>query len=176
MSELIFNTPAFRRHAQSITYKGDYFVVLMAAAAEAYLRGWIPKTMLWPFFKLHATEDPSEHLELSPRDHRALKVALSGRTMWVPIYRWQGDTYLEGEQWANCLGVADTKRFVAVVERAWREDWPVPRLGELSRIEIPSLKSGSPRFRDCGIWEAFARPVIRRVTRFERACVFFEWL
>jgi hypothetical protein len=176
MSELIFNTPGFRRHAQSITYKGDYFVVLMAAAAEAYLQGRISKTMLWPVFKLHVTGDPGRRLKLTRRDHEALKTALSGREMWVPIYRWQGAGYLEDEEWANCLGVADTKRFVAVVVRAWKENWPVPRLGELSRIEIPSPKSGPPRFRDCGIWEAFAGPVIRKVTRFERPCVFFEWL
>jgi hypothetical protein len=62
------------------------------------------------------------------------------------MYRWQGSTFLDGEQWANCLDVSDTRRFVAFVTRAWKENWPIPRLKKLFRVEVRPPKVGALRF------------------------------
>lgn len=135
ISELIYNTPGLRRHGHFIGCDANYFTVLMAAAVEAYLRGRISRYILWPVFKLHSTTDPSQWLRLSHLENKALKAALAGFDMWSPIYQWQGPAFLEGEQWANCLGVSDTRRFIAFVLRAWNENWPIPRLKNLN-VEI----------------------------------------
>jgi hypothetical protein len=48
-------------------------VALMAAATKAYPCGRIPGMMLWSVFKLHATDDPRQRLELTRHDQEALE-------------------------------------------------------------------------------------------------------
>jgi len=177
MSELLSRTPAYRKHSQFIFFKGDYFAVLIAVGLEAYLQGRASQSDLWPVFKLHSIEDPRDWLRLSSGDRKTIKAVVSSRWFLDPIYPWQGEGgFLDGEEWCNCLGVADTRRFIALVVRAWKENWPVPRLGELDRISIPPSQTGPPRFRDFELSKLFAAPLTKKVSHFERPCVFFEWL
>jgi len=177
MSELMSNTPAFRKHSQCIFFKGDYFAILIAVAFEAYLRGRAPQSALWPVFKLHSIEDPRGWLRLSSGERKTIKAVVSSHWMLEPIYRWQGEGgFLDGEQWSNCLGVADTRRFVALILRAWKENWPVPRLGELDRISLPPSQAEPPQFRDFELSKLFVGPLTNKVSQFDRPCVFFEWL
>ena len=177
MAGLLYNTPGFRQNHECIFYKGDYFAILIAVALEAHLRGRVHQSALWPTFKLHSIEDPKGWLRLSSGERRTIKAVVSSRRMLEPIYRWQGEGgFLDGEQWANCLGIADTRRFVALILRAWKENWPVPRLGELDRISLPPSQAEPPRFRDFELSKLFVRPLTNKVSRFDRPCVFFEWL
>jgi hypothetical protein len=93
-----------------------------AVAFEAYLRGRFPQSALWPLFKSHNIADPSDWLRLFSRGRRTIEAVVSPRRMWEPIYRWQGEGgFLVGEQWSNCVGIADTRRLVALIMRAWSE-------------------------------------------------------
>jgi hypothetical protein len=176
MSELMSNTPALRKHSQSMVSFGGYFPVLIAVALEAYLRGQVPQSSLWSSLKLHNIADPSPWLRLSRSERTEIKAVVSHRRMWEPIYRWQGEDFLRGEQWSNCLGIADTKRFIALILRAWDENWPVPRIKKFDEISERPFTADPPRFRDFEMSRDFVTPLKKKVSKFDRPCVFFEWL
>jgi hypothetical protein len=176
MAELLSNTPAFRKYSQSLFYEGDYVAALLAMAVEAYLQGRAGQSSLWSILKLHSVEDPSSWLRLSREDRKAITAVVSTRRTWSPIYRWQGENYLEGEQWANCVGVADTRRLIGLILRAWNENWPAPRVKKLDDITDQPMKNDPPRFRDFEVSKLFVRPLTGKVSRFDRPCVFFEWI
>jgi hypothetical protein len=144
---------------------------LIAVAVDAYLRRSISAATLWAVLKLHSIVNLSEFLALTRDEVRALRVVSLGRLMWQPIYPWQGAGFLEGEDWANSLGVADTKRFVAVLIRAWEENWPAPRLKEKSGAPA----GRGPRFRDFAVSNELAKPLGGRIGRLKRPCVFRRW-
>jgi hypothetical protein len=177
MSQLLSKTPGFRKYSECIFFKGDYFAVLMAAGFEAYLQGRVSQSDLWPVFKLHSIEDPRGWLRISSGERKTIKAVVSSRRMLGPIYRWQGEGgFLVGDQWSNCLGVADTRRFVALILRAWKENWSVPRLRKVDRISTPPSGAEPPPFRDFELSKYFVEPLAKKVSHFERPCVFFEWL
>jgi len=48
MSELLYYTPGFRQYSECISFKGDYFAVLIAVGLEAHLHGRVPRSAIWP--------------------------------------------------------------------------------------------------------------------------------
>jgi hypothetical protein len=143
---------------------------LIAVAVDAYLRQTVSGATLWAVLKLHSVVNLSEFLALTRNEALALKTVGVGRFMWQPIYKWQGASSLEEEDWANMLGVADTRRFVAFLSRAWEDNWPAPRLKEMS--DSPRHKR---RFRDFPISDDLAKPLRSRIDHLKRPCVFRRW-
>jgi hypothetical protein len=175
MAGLIDYVPAFGEHAVCVGFfKRSEFAVLLAAAVEAYLRAQIPRVMLWPLFKLHAVADASPWFHLSRKESQALKEAVSLPEFCRPLYRWQGAGFLEGEEWASCLGVADTRRLIACMTQAWSENWPVPRVKDLSNTSAPAEIQRSPRFRDFHITKQFAKALRTKLPALQRPAVFFQ--
>jgi hypothetical protein len=113
---------------------------LIWIAWEAFLSGRISSATLWSVFKLNSVSptDLSDDSQVAPRWVRAL---LPWHRLWDPIYSWQGKRFREDE-WSNCLGLADTRRFISFVQRANKENWAT---------EPPNTRSkaaGTLRFRD----------------------------
>jgi hypothetical protein len=145
---------------------------LIVAAVDAHLAGRINSATLLAVMKLHCVADLKECVLLSRRDKSALKSVTASKSIWRPIYSWQGEKWLDGEEWANALGVADTRRFIGFVSRAWTENWEVLRLRHNPSDESTQDK---PRFRDFRISEQLAVPIMRIVSRLTRPSVFRRW-
>ena len=139
MSELMTN--ALPHSDKFIEYVEIHEVLpLISIAWDAFLLGRISPAILWSVFKLHSLKptDPSDDSQVAPRWVRAL---LPWHRLWDPIYSWQGKRFREDE-WSNCLGLADTRRFISFVQRANKENWAT---------EPPNTRSkaaGTLRFRD----------------------------
>jgi hypothetical protein len=175
MAGLIDCVPALRRHSVCVGFfKRREFSVLLAAAVEAYLGNRISRALMLPLFKIHSVADANDWLCLSREQRQALKAAVSLPEICRPIYRWQGSGFLEGEEWASCLGVADTRRLITCVEQAWRENWPVSLVKDLSETSAPAEIRGSPRFRDFSIAEEFTKALKTKLMSLDRPVVFFR--
>ena len=175
MAGLIDCVSAFRRHAVCVGFfKHSEFAVLLAAAVEAYLGGRIPRTMILPLFDLHRVADLSPWLRLSRSERRILRADVSLPEICRPIYKWQGADFLHDEEWANCLSVTDTRQVIACLMQAWRENWPVSLMKDLSDTSAPAEIRGSPRFRDFDISRQFAKALRSRLPNLERPVVFFR--
>jgi hypothetical protein len=118
----------------------------------------------------------STGLDLTPADLirnfvlMRLRVAVPA-VFQAPIYSWLGPYWLDGEQWANGLNVAETRAFVAFVSCAWAENWPCPRIKEM----VLEPFTDESRFRDFGLHKALASSVRRRVKGWQKPCVFRQW-
>lgn len=144
---------------------------LLAAAADAYLARRINAATLRATLKLHSVEDLGEFLRLSRHEKLELKSLAPIKAMWKPIYSWQGDACLADEQWANCLGIADTKRFIDFVQRAWNGNWPAPRIKE----GLVADGHQHPHFRDFEFSGQLAKPLLRQIQFLRNPSVFRRW-
>jgi hypothetical protein len=176
MAELMGNVPSFSKHHPWVGYfKRSDFAVLIAAMVDRYLSGRISRAMLWPVFKVHNVADVSGWLRLSRAERAELKNAIFEERLWRPIYRWQGPGFLIGEEWANCLGVADTRRLLSVLDQAWSENWAVPRLKDPSDVSGSIHDTRLPRFQDFDISREFTKSLRKGLLRLGHACTFFRW-
>ena len=140
MSELMTN--AIDHSDKFIVWEDVHDVSpLISIAWDAFLLGRTSPAILWFALKLHSIKptDLSDDSQVTPKWARTL---LPWHRLWDPIYSWQGKKWFRGEQWTNCLGVADTRRFITFVLRADKENWTT----ELP--ETPSRPAGTLRFRD----------------------------
>ncbi len=178
MQEILHHVPDLRGSMVSVSPSHDDSGALIAVGVRAYLQGEIGAQMLWAILKLHSVDDAGEWLRLSKKEKRDLSAVVQpheSHDLGRPIYRWQGSNACEEEEWTNCLNTAATRRFASFVMRAWRENWPAPRLEdtELSSCKVPPGKI--PRFRDFAIARELNRPLLKKVLSFKRPCVFRRW-
>jgi hypothetical protein len=90
-----------------------------------------------------------------------------------PVYLWQGPMAVLEEQWAGCcLGVADTRRFFALVDRLWKQNPEVRRILDVEDIQLRKPERETHRFRDFGIASQLMNLWSRKVRSFEQPCVF----
>jgi hypothetical protein len=145
--------------------------ILLAVAVEAVLTGLSDRATLHAVLKINAASRPSDWLEISERDEKPLLRGWRPELMARPIYAWQGDDahLCCGD---TALGVADTRRLIRFLMRAWQENWPAPRLTrDTLRFRI-KRKQSAPHFRDFQLardvhtglvdWEARRPSVFRR--------------
>jgi len=79
--------------------------------------------------------------------------------IWNPIYKWQ-KKQSENEEWANCLGVSDTRRFISFVLEAHQGNWATHDL----------QTGGTHRFKDDPDCVTLARTV-KKLKKFKRPSV-----
>jgi hypothetical protein len=168
MSEIMLRIPSLRRRALEVTVKCDVDS-LVAAAVDAYLSRRASVGALRAVLKLHCV-DPGDILRLNRRESTALQLAVPD-FLREPIYSWLGPYWLDG-QWTNALKVSETRDFVAFVIRAWEGNWPCPRIKDMTREPF----SDQSRFRDFSLHKALANNTRRTVLRWQKPCVFREWL
>jgi hypothetical protein len=148
--------------------------VMVAVAAGGYLEGWVDRRTLRAVCKLYSLVGPAPVLGLPTRVRPKFGKFISVRDLYKPWFRWQRrDAFgSEGSGWGtydmeNCLGVADTRRFIHFFRRAWDGDLPVPFLprgfNEPGRrlISIKAKKREQPLFRQFGLVQDLAWPVFR---------------
>lgn len=122
MSEIMEMCPRFRKHRVhvQVRYMGDG-EGLIGAGIERWVQKKTSSRTLAALMKVHAIDKPSDTFELPPRVASRVDRLVSAKQLEKPIYAWQGSAF-------NCLGIADTRRFISFLRRAWEEDWPTPRL------------------------------------------------
>ena len=71
------------------------------------------------------------------------------------MYPWLS-AEIAGDGYSS-LRLADTRRFIAFLKRAWEGNWPAPRIdnGTLRDLNVP--RGTSPRFRDWELTRGLAR-------------------
>ena len=168
MSELMLKIPTLRRRAVEFSVKCEVDS-LVAAAVDAYLSRRASVGALRAVLKLHCV-DPGDFIKLNRRESTALRLAVPDLSR-EPIYSWLGPYWLDG-QWTNALKVSETRDFVAFVIRAWEGNWPCPRIKDMTREPF----SDQSRFRDFSLHKALANNTRRTVVRWQKPCVFREWL
>lgn len=168
MSEIMSNVRSMRNRAVGFSIKCE-IDSLLAAAVDAYLTRRAGVAALRAVLKLHCA-DPGNYLRLNRRESAALRDAVPA-LFQEKIYSWLGPYWLEGEQWTNGLNVAETRAFVAFVIRAWEENWPCPRIRDMTREPF----SDQSRFREFKLHKVLASSARRRVTKWQKPCVFREW-
>jgi hypothetical protein len=146
LNHIVHHVRALERRCPSVWPEYLYeSAVLDAASVEAFLEGKISEEILWAVYNINGLHDPRVFLQLPRRELWNVEIALGSGAVENPIYRWQSDECLtEGY---SCLGLRDTKRFIAFLHQAWNENWPVPRLNEEARKEL-ELTNKTHHFRD----------------------------
>jgi len=114
------------------------FASCMALAEEVFAQSTnLPWTQA-----VQAFAKPDDWLRLDSRQSKAIDSALRWHRLWEPIYSWQDERACSDDDWTNCLGVSDTRRFADFVLSACRENWGALLFAEESRAQSKG------RFRD----------------------------
>src|ERR1035441_3002123 len=166
MSELMTN--ALPHSEKFIEWVEIHHVLpLISIAWDAFLSGRISPATLWSVFKLNSVKptDLSDDSQAAPGWVRAL---LPWHRLWEPIYSWQGNSPFKHEELTNCLGLADTRRFISFVRRANKENWATESLNAKSKA------AGTLRFRDDPDCVRLFK-CMRKVGRMKRPCVHRMW-
>lgn len=165
MSELMTN--ALPHSEKFIEWVEIHDVIpLISIAGQAFVSEAISAATLWSVVKLHSVS-PMDIEEGSELEVKA-KALLPWHRMWDPIYSWQGNKRFREEEWTNCLGLADTRRFVSFVRRADKENWATGSLNTRSN------SAGTLRFRDDPNCVRLSK-CIRKVGRMKSPCVHRMW-
>jgi len=163
MSELLELLPGMPHNSIDVFLAGteDIFV-LIAAAIGGFARNEITAASVRAMLKLHHVEKPSEWPTMPTHLASAIDRLARGTHFYTPLFRWQGDQacrYSNNGLWNydvhNCLGMGGCRRFLAVFQRAWEANWPIPFLREdregwselYGRRGLESSAS-EPRFRE----------------------------
>jgi hypothetical protein len=176
MGEIVYNIPRLRKSWISLDVWSLDFTVLLAAAAEAYFRGEVPVSGFKAVLKLHYSKFEGV-IRLSKQERSVLQHLMDVDQYAKPIYPWQGEMAILDEEWAGCLGVADTKRFFALVDRLWKQNPAVRRIldVDVDHIEVCTPGRDTYRFRDFGISRHLMNLWSRKVRSFKQPCVFQRW-
>jgi hypothetical protein len=140
---------------------------LISIALEAFLSGRISTATLWSVFKLNSVK-PTDLSDDSQAAQRWFRSLLPWHRFWEPIYSWQGEASFRHEESTNCLGLADTRRFISFLRRANKENWAT---------ECPNATSkaaGRLRFRDDPDCLRLSK-CMQKVGRMKKPCVHRMW-
>src|SRR6267143_5384639 len=147
LNVIVHHVPSLRRRCPEVWPDNLFeFAVLESTAVEAFLQGEIGARTLWAINNIDGAEDPRVWLELSRSDAMRVRKALKSGVIERPIFSWQDEESLNDGY--RCLGVSDTKRFVDFLIRAWRNNWPVPRIRKNLLDTQRLVRKAVPRFRD----------------------------
>lgn len=162
MSELMHNAlPNANQHIVS-TEVHDV-TGLMTVAVQACLSNRISPATLWSVYKLHSVGRKGSWQ--GPELSNGVKRPLPWHRLWDPIYDWQGKQF-KHDEWSNCLGIVDTRRFVSFVLHAHSENWPAAAPNSKGKTEV--------RYRDEPNCVRLARSMLK-VKQFTRPSVFRTW-
>jgi hypothetical protein len=174
MEEIMANLPRLNESCVSLDMWSNDFAVLLAAAAEGYFRGDVPESEFKAVLKLHYSKF-EDFIRLNKQERSTLKHLMDVDEFAKPIYPWQGPLAILEEQWASCLGVVDTRRFFALLNRLWQQNPEVRRILDDDGIQIREPKSKTYCFRDFGIAGQLTNLWSHTVRSFARPCVFRRW-
>jgi hypothetical protein len=141
---------------------------LISVAARAFLDRRITAPTLWTVAKLHSAQF-AEWVRLDSTESKRIDSALPWHRMWQPIYSWQDKRACADDEWTNCLGVDDTRRFARFVMDAYRGNWTAAPIAERPKAH----KSG--RFRDFSDCVILANSMDRNLAKLRRPCVYRAW-
>jgi hypothetical protein len=162
MSELMTNAlPHSKKFIECVEIQE--ILPLISIAWEAFRSGGISPATLWSVFKLNSIK-PTDLSDGSQAAPRWVKDLLPWHRLWDPIYSWQGKKRFRLEESTNCLGLADTRRFVSFVLKASKENWATEFLKD----------AGTLRFRDDPNCVRLSE-CIRKVRRMKSPCVHRMW-
>jgi len=172
----VCGVPRFAKSCAVLDVWANDLSVLLAAAAEGYFRGEVTESAFKSVLKLHFSKF-EDFIRLSKRERSVVRGLMDVDKYAKPIYPWQGEIALLDEEWAGCLGVADTKRFFALVDRLWKQNPEVRRIldVDVDHIEFCTRGRDTHRFRDFGISRHLMNLWSRKVRSFEQPCVFRRW-
>jgi hypothetical protein len=174
MSEIMHHVPGHQAGLCCLEdVPGEDVGVFISAVIHGYFAGKIGIPTLQAIFKLHSCTDPDEWLSLSTQAKRTLKSMGSVVDFSKPIYAWQGESAVVGEEWANCLAVAGTRRLASFIVRAWDEDWPIRDLRVMPQ-EVRQHRPEGFHFRDFKI-SGTLRKAILKIQRYKRPSVYRRW-
>jgi hypothetical protein len=174
MGELLSLVPSLERHATSLRLAClDESAIVVALAAARFRDGLVSRPTLRAICKLHS---------LSGLDGQRGVVRLVTRSdLQRALYPWQGNqACLHSPSGAtddldNCLGTANTRRFLRFLDRCWTEDCPLPEsIGSLAdRCEHLQPNRRSWRFRRLELATA-VRGMLRSASRFQTPAMWNE--
>jgi hypothetical protein len=186
--QLAASIPAFSRHLIAVETRFlEEPTVLVAAASGGFLAGALPKGTVKAVCKLHHLNGPRRVLKPPRSVGRRLGRMLSDRELKRPWFPWQSPRCCgyDATGWGtydfdNCLGVADTRRFLRFFNRAWVENWDVPYFLHGSDdsyfawgiVSVEAREGVVPAFRQFALTRKLARPVLR-AERFARPALAF---
>jgi hypothetical protein len=146
MEGLVVHVPAIAARCPGVeTSCPDEVVMFLAPAVYGFLQGQISQRTLWAVFALHGCANEPQWLNLPRRQKKIIREALAPSPLPRPMFPWQDETSLDGECFP--LGVADTRRFLRFLRRAWDENWPCRYLP--SDLEYKAPKNREATIRDC---------------------------
>jgi len=174
MGEIVYNVPRLRKSHATLDVWANDPTVLLAAAAEAYFRGELNVSGFKAILKLHYSKF-EDFIRLSKRERSEVRRLMSVDQYAKPIYSWQGETALLDEEWAGCLGIADTRSLFALINRLWKQNPEVRRILDAENVELLKPESKTLRFRDFGISRHLMNLWSRKVQSFKQPCVFRRW-
>lgn len=174
MEEIVNNIPRLRKSHISLDVWSNDFTVLLAAAADGYFRGEVPVSGFKAVLKLHYSKF-EDFIRLGKQERSVLRHLMDVDQYARPIYPWQSALAILDERWAGCLGVADTRRFFALVDRLWNQNPEVRRILDFEGIQFCKPEHETHLFRDFGISRQLMNLWSRKVQSFEQPCVFRMW-
>jgi hypothetical protein len=178
MEEIIYNVASLSAHSVSLDTWPNDFTVLLAAAAEGYFCGEVPVSEFKAVLKLHYSKF-EDFIRLSKRERAVVRQLMGVEEYAKPIYPWQGEAALLDEQWAGCLGVADTRRLFRLVDRCWNQNLELRRMLSTDEIQLCNpkgrAKTKTRSFQDFGISRQFMNLWSCEIRSFTRPCVFRRW-
>jgi hypothetical protein len=166
MSDLMTNAlPHSERFIEYVEIK--YIDPLISTAWQAFVSGRISAATLWSVFKVNSVK-PTDFSFESQATQRWFRALLPWHRLREPIYSWQGEASFKHEESTNCLGLADTRRFISFLRRANRENWATECPDSTSNV------AGTLRFRDDPDCVRLYK-CLRKVGRMKKPCVHRMW-
>jgi hypothetical protein len=166
MSELMINAlPHSKRFIEYVEIQ--YTNPLISIAWEAFISGRISTATLWSVFKLNSVK-PTDLSDDSRAAQGWFRALLPWHRMWEPIYSWQGEAPFKHEESTNCLGLADTRRFISFVRRANKENWAT------ACLNTTSAAAGTLQFKDDLDCVRLSK-CMRKVGQMKKPCVHRMW-
>jgi hypothetical protein len=174
IAEIVYNVPRLRKFYASLDVGANDFTVLLAAAAEGYFRREMRVSGFKAVLKLHYSKF-EDFIRLRKQERSVVQRLMDTGQYAKPIYPWQGENAILNEEWAGCLGVADTRSFFALIERLWKQNPEVRRILDAGGIELLKPECKTHHFRDFGISCHLMNLWSRKIRFFQQPCVFRRW-
>ena len=150
IEEIVYHVPRLRKSCVSLDVWSNDFAVLLAAAADGYFDGEVLVSSLKAVLKLHYAKF-EDFIRLTKQERSVLRDLMGVEQVAKPIYSWQGPGAILDEQWAWCLGIADTRRFFTLLDQLWKQDPEITRIHDVEGVELHKPDHETHRFRDFGI-------------------------